>query len=77
LPAQAACRTQGKEVTGVDWDTGRTMFGKITAGNGPTRWSRSSPDGDMIFTPVTGPVRIPLSRLDPKPIEPAPAWPGS
>jgi hypothetical protein len=55
----------------------RTVFGKITAGNGAYALVQILPDGDMIFTSVTGPVRVPLSRLDPKPIEPALARPGS
>ena len=67
----------GWEVTGVDWDTGRTVhrtvFGKITAGNGAYTLVQVLADGDMIFTSVTGPVRVPLSRLDPKPIDPTPA----
>jgi hypothetical protein len=71
----------GWEVTGVDWDTGRTVhrtvFGKITAGNGAYALVQVLQDGDMIFTSVTGPVRVPLSRLDPKPLEPALARPGS
>jgi len=47
------------------------VFGKITAGNGAYALVQILPDGDMIFTSVTGPVRVPLSRLDPKPIEAA------
>lgn len=60
----------GWEVTGVDWQTGRTVhrtvFGGATAGNGAYALVQFLDDGDMIFTSVTGPVRVPLSRLTPQ-----------
>ena len=62
----------GWEVTGVDWATGetihRTVFGHITAGNGAYALVQFLSGGDMIFTSVTGPVRVPLSRLAAQPI---------
>lgn len=62
----------GWEVTGVDWATGetvhRTVFGRATAGNGAYALVQFLPDGDMIFTSVAGPVRVPLAHLDPRPL---------
>ena len=62
----------GWEVTGVDWATGqtvhRTVFGNVTAGNGAYALVQFLADGDMIFTSVTGPVRVPLSQLAPEPL---------
>lgn len=64
----------GWEVTGVDWETGetvhRTVFGRATAGNGAYALVQVLEDGDMLFTSVTGPVRVPLSSLDPRPVDP-------
>lgn len=57
----------GWEVTGVDWETGhtvhRTVFGKVTAGNGAYALVQMLEGGDMIFTSIAGPVRVPLSAL--------------
>jgi hypothetical protein len=59
----------GWEVTGVDWETGRTVhrtvFGKVTAGNGAYALVQMLPGGDMIFTSIAGPVRVPLSSAVP------------
>jgi hypothetical protein len=73
----AAINTFGKqdgwEVTGIDWETGatvfRTVFGKVTAGNGAYALVQMLEGGDMIFTSVTGPVRVPLSRLEGGPLD--------
>lgn len=56
----------GWEVTGMDWDTGatvhRTTFGPAVAGNGAYALVQVLEGGDMIFTSITGPVRVPLSQ---------------
>jgi hypothetical protein len=55
----------GWEVTGLDWDTGktvsRTIFGPDNKGNGAYAILQFLADGDMIFNSVIGPYRI---RLD-------------
>lgn len=54
----------GWEVTGLDWDTGktvsRTIFGQDNKGNGAYAILQFLPDGDMLFNSVIGPYRIPL-----------------
>jgi hypothetical protein len=57
----------GWEVTGLDWETERTVhrtvFGKATAGNGAYALVQMLDGGDMIFTSVTGPERVPVSQM--------------
>jgi len=57
-------QADGWEVTGLDWDTGktvhRTIFGKSNYGNGAYAILQFSHDGDLIFNSVGGPFRIPL-----------------
>lgn len=54
----------GWEVTGLDWDTGktvsRTIFGQDNKGNGTYAILQFLADGDMLFNSVIGPYRIPL-----------------
>jgi hypothetical protein len=54
----------GWEVTGLDWDTGktvsRTVFGQDNKGNGTYAILQFLADGDMLFNSVIGPYRIPL-----------------
>jgi hypothetical protein len=61
--------SDGWEVTGLDWENGetthRTIFGHATAGNGAYALVQLLPNGDMIFTSISGPVRVPLSSMVP------------
>lgn len=41
-----------------------------TAGNGAYALVQVLEDGDMLFTSVTGPVRVPPYSLDPRPVDP-------
>jgi hypothetical protein len=54
----------GWEVTGLDWETGktvsRTIFGQNNKGNGAYAILQFLEDGDMLFNSVIGPYRIPL-----------------
>lgn len=65
-------RDNGWEVTGVDWESGRTVhqtvFGTVTAGNGAYALVQVLANGDMLFTSVAGPVRVPLSTLEAQPL---------
>ena len=53
----------GWEVTGLDWETGktvsRTIFGHDNKGNGTYAILQFLEDGDMLFNSVIGPYRIP------------------
>jgi hypothetical protein len=53
----------GWEVTGLDWETGRTVsrtiFGHDNKGNGTYAILQFLEDGDMLFNSVIGPYRIP------------------
>lgn len=55
----------GWEVTGMDWETGktvhRTFLGKSGYGNGAYALLQFNEAGDLIFNSVGGPFRIPLS----------------
>jgi hypothetical protein len=57
-------KTDGWEVTGLDWDTGktvsRTIFGHNNKGNGAYAILQFLENGDMLFNSVIGPYRIPL-----------------
>lgn len=57
-------REDGWEVTGLDWETGRTVsrtiFGHDNKGNGTYAILQFLEDGDMLFNSVIGPYRIPL-----------------
>lgn len=54
----------GWEVTGLDWDTGRTVsrtiFGHDNKGNGAYAILQFLENGDMLFNSVIGPYRIPM-----------------
>ena len=54
----------GWEVTGLDWETGktvsRTIFGQSNKGNGSYAILQFLEDGDMLFNSVIGPYRIPM-----------------
>ncbi|MFO0110365.1 MAG: hypothetical protein ACK52W_07520 [Alphaproteobacteria bacterium] len=54
----------GWEVTGLDWNTGktvsRTIFGHNNKGNGAYAILQFLENGDMLFNSVIGPYRIPL-----------------
>ncbi|MFN8923199.1 MAG: hypothetical protein ACK5XP_09780, partial [Sphingobacteriia bacterium] len=56
---------KGWEVTGLDWDTGKTRtrieFGQTNRGNGAYAILQLLEDGDLLFNSVIGPYRIPLS----------------
>lgn len=55
----------GWEVTGLDWDTGRTVsrviFGHGNKGNGAYAMLQFLDNGDLLFNSIIGPYRIPLS----------------
>jgi hypothetical protein len=57
-------KTDGWEVTGLDWDTGRTVsrtiFGQNNKGNGAYAILQFLENGDMLFNSVIGPYRIPM-----------------
>jgi hypothetical protein len=46
----------------------RAVFGHVTAGNGAYALVQMLDGGDMIFTSVTGPTRVPLSTATSTPI---------
>ena len=52
----------GWEVTGMDWDTGktvhRTIFGKDNFGNGAYAIIQFFPNGDLLFNSIAGPIRV-------------------
>ncbi|MGT2473661.1 hypothetical protein [Paraburkholderia terrae] len=54
----------GWEVTGLDWNTGKTVqrvgFGKDNLGNGAYAIIQYTPNGDLIFNSVGGPIRVHL-----------------
>ncbi|AZL60186.1 hypothetical protein EI545_15930 [Tabrizicola piscis] len=53
----------GWEVTGLDWETGktvaRTIFGQDNKGNGAYAILQFLANGDMLFNSIVGPFRIP------------------
>ncbi|MBL0089889.1 MAG: hypothetical protein IPP44_25680 [Ideonella sp.] len=55
---------EGWEVTGLDWETGatvfRTVFGSGNDGNGAYAILQFLANGDLLFNSVGGPFRIPL-----------------
>jgi hypothetical protein len=57
-------KADGWEVTGLDWETGktvsRTIFGHNNKGNGAYAILQFLDNGDMLFNSVIGPYRIPL-----------------
>jgi hypothetical protein len=57
-------KTDGWEVTGLDWDSGRTVsrtiFGQNNKGNGAYAILQFLENGDMLFNSVIGPYRIPM-----------------
>ena len=54
----------GWEVTGLDWETGRTVsrvvFGHNNKGNGAYAMLQFLENGDLLFNSVIGPFRISL-----------------
>ena len=56
----------GWEVTGMDWNTGKTVhksiFGKDNFGNGAYSIIQFFPNGDMLFNSIAGPIRINYSK---------------
>lgn len=59
-------KDSGWEVTGLDWNTGKTvtrvMFGHNNRGNGAYSITQFMPDGDLLLNSLIGPVRIPLKN---------------
>jgi hypothetical protein len=57
-------KSDGWEVTGLDWENGRTVsrtiFGQNNKGNGAYAILQFLENGDMLFNSVIGPYRIPL-----------------
>lgn len=57
-------KADGWEVTGLDWETGRTVsrtiFGQNNKGNGAYAILQFLENGDMLFNSVIGPYRIPM-----------------
>ena len=55
-------KDSGWEVTGMDWDTGktvhRTIFGKDNYGNGAYAIIQFFPNGDLLFNSISGPIRV-------------------
>jgi len=55
-------KADGWEVTGMDWDTGktvhRTIFGQDNLGNGAYALIQSFPNGDLLFNSVGGATRV-------------------
>jgi hypothetical protein len=58
-------RDAGWEVTGLDWETGKTVsrvvFGHTNKGNGAYAMLQFLENGDVLFNSVIGPFRVPLS----------------
>ena len=56
----------GWEVTGMDWNTGktvhRTIFGNNNYGNGAYAIIQFFPNGDMLFNSIAGPFRIKYTK---------------
>lgn len=59
-------KDSGWEVTGLDWNTGKTVhrsiFGKDNFGNGAYAIIQFLPNGDMLFNSIAGPIRISYSK---------------
>lgn len=59
-------KTDGWEVTGLDWHTGatrhRVLLGHSNRGNGAYAIIQYMPDGDLLFNSVCGPFRVRLHR---------------
>ncbi|HWB83982.1 MAG TPA: hypothetical protein VG675_07570 [Bryobacteraceae bacterium] len=57
-------KTDGWEITGMDWDTGetvhRTIFGQDNLGNGAYALIQFLENGDLLFNSIGGAARIPL-----------------
>jgi len=56
----------GWEVTGMDWNTGetvfRTVFGQSNLGNGAYSIIQFMPNGDLLFNSIGGPTRVKLEK---------------
>ncbi|MBP9477451.1 MAG: hypothetical protein KBF12_02430 [Sebaldella sp.] len=59
-------KDSGWEVTGMDWNTGKTVhrsiFGKDNFGNGAYAIMQFLPNGDLLFNSIAGPIRIDFSK---------------
>ncbi|MCA0404783.1 MAG: hypothetical protein LCH39_01355 [Proteobacteria bacterium] len=57
-------RNEGWEVTGLDWASGttvhRTLLGPSNLGNGAYALIQFTPEGDLLFNSVGGPLRVKL-----------------
>lgn len=55
-------KADGWEVTGMDWETGKTVhrsiFGQDNLGNGAYALIQSLPNGDLLFNSIGGPTRV-------------------
>jgi hypothetical protein len=58
-------KDDGWEITGLDWETGRTVsrviFGHNNKGNGAYAMLQFFDNGDLLFNSIIGPYRIPLA----------------
>ncbi|CAJ1499043.1 hypothetical protein [[Mycobacterium] holstebronense] len=59
-------KTDGWEVTGLNWQTGetvhRTIFGQSNLGNGAYALIEGLPNGDLLFNSVGGPLRATIAK---------------
>lgn len=59
-------KSEGWEVTGLDWQTGetvhRTIFGQSNLGNGAYALIEGLPNGDLLFNSVGGPFRAKIAE---------------
>ncbi|WP_454763687.1 hypothetical protein [Cupriavidus campinensis] len=55
-------KADGWEVTGMDWNTGKTVhrsiFGQDNLGNGAYALIQAFPNGDLLFNSIGGPTRV-------------------
>ena len=63
-------KATGWEVTGMNWDTGKTVhqskFGFDNFGNGQYSIIQFFPDGDLLFNSISGPFRLRYDREEVK-----------
>ena len=59
-------KQDGWEVTGMDWETGKTdtrvIFGQNNLGNGAYAIIQFLENGDLLFNSVGGPTRVALQK---------------
>ena len=62
-------RVHFREVTGLDWDTGktvhRTIFGHKNLGNGAYAIIQYLADKSLVFNSLVGPYRVDYNNLNP------------